>query len=89
MAKRRRRIFSVKTPVGYRVFLERDRWRLIARNKHPALAGHDQAVRTCLESPAPVRASTTESERTCVTPSPTMPIFALWSRQPEAQSVLQ
>ena len=35
----RRRIFTVQTPLGDRVFLTRDRWRQIIRFKHPALAG--------------------------------------------------
>jgi len=62
MAKKRRRIFTVQTPLGYRAFLERDRWRQIVRNKHPALAGHERAVRACLESPTVVRASFKDEE---------------------------
>lgn len=62
MAKRRRRLFTVQTPLGYRVFLERDRWRQIVSRKHPALAGQEQAVRACLESPTFVRASAKEPE---------------------------
>ena len=50
-----RRIFTVETPLGYRVFLSRDRWRQIVRQKHPALKGHEKKVRTCLESPSIVR----------------------------------
>jgi hypothetical protein len=42
MAKKRRRIFTTQTPLGYRVFLERDRWRLILRNKHPAMVGQEK-----------------------------------------------
>jgi hypothetical protein len=60
MAKKRRRVFTVQTPLGYRVFLERDRWRQIVRNKHPALAGHEQKVRACLRSPTLVRESAKE-----------------------------
>lgn len=55
MAKRT--IFTVTTPLGYRVNLSRDRWRQIIRFKHPALAGHEKEVRECLESPAIVRVS--------------------------------
>ena len=62
MAGKRRRLFTVKTPLGYRVFLERDRWRLIVGNKHPALAGREKDVRVCLESPALVRESTKEAD---------------------------
>jgi hypothetical protein len=60
MAKKRRRIFTVTTPLGYRVFLERNRWRQIVRHKHPALAGREKDVRACLESPAIVRESAKE-----------------------------
>jgi hypothetical protein len=53
----RRLVFNVRTPLGDRVSLSRDRWRQIIRYKHPAMAGHAKAVRACLESPSVVRAS--------------------------------
>jgi hypothetical protein len=62
MATKRRRIFTVTTPLGYRVFLDRDRWRQILRNKHPALAGREKDVRACLESPVVVRESVKEPD---------------------------
>ena len=62
MAKKRRRIFTVQTPLGYRVFLDRDRWRQILQNKHPALSGREKEVRACLESPMVVRESAKEPE---------------------------
>ena len=43
-----RRLFTVTTPLGDRVFLTRDRWRQIVKFKHPALAGHEREVRACL-----------------------------------------
>jgi hypothetical protein len=43
MARGDRRIFTVQTPLGHRVFLARDRWRQIIRFKHPALAGYASA----------------------------------------------
>ena len=49
-----RRLFTVTTPLGDRVFLARDRWREIVRFKHPAMAGHEKEVRECLESPAAI-----------------------------------
>jgi len=58
----RRRIFTVVTPLGYRVFLSRDRWRQIIRYKHPALVGREQDVRACLVSPTIVRRSAKEAE---------------------------
>jgi len=38
-------LFTVLSPLGYRVRLHRSRWREIVRYKHPALAGHEDAVR--------------------------------------------
>ena len=60
MAKRR--IFTVETPLGNRVFLTRDRWRQIIRHKHPALAGKESDVRKCLTSPSVIRESTKETD---------------------------
>src|SRR5262249_46131695 len=53
----RRQIFTVKSPLGYRIGLSRDRWRQIVRFKHPALAGHEKDLRRCLESPFVIRES--------------------------------
>lgn len=58
----RRRIFTVQTPLGHRVFLERDRWRQIVRFKHPALAGRESDVRSCLASPSLVRETAKEAD---------------------------
>lgn len=44
------------------MFLERDRWRQITRQKHPAVAGHEQDVRACRESPTLIRESATEAD---------------------------
>jgi hypothetical protein len=55
---RKRILFTVQTPLGYRVALSRDRWREITRFKHPALAGHENQVRKCLLDPEVIRAST-------------------------------
>ena len=60
MAKKQ--IFTVTTPLGYRVRLTRDRWRQIIRFKHPALKGHEKQVRECLAKPAIVRESAKEPE---------------------------
>jgi hypothetical protein len=57
-----RRIFTVETPLGYRVFLTRDRWRQIIRKKHPALAGQEKKVRACLEAPTVIRESAKDPE---------------------------
>src|SRR5436309_1724055 len=62
MAKKRRRLFTVQTPLGYRVFLTRDRWRQIVQYKHPALASREKELRSCLVSPTVVRASAKEPD---------------------------
>lgn len=59
---RKRRLFTVTTPLGYPVFLERDRWRQIVRRKHPAVAGREKDVRTCLASPVLIKESATDEE---------------------------
>ena len=59
---RKRRLFTVQSPLGYTVFLERDRWRQITRHKHPAVAGRENDVRACLESPAIIRESSREAD---------------------------
>lgn len=56
------RVFTVRTPLEYCVFLTRDRWRYIVRFKHPAMAGREPDVRACLETPLLVRESTKEPE---------------------------
>lgn len=55
MAKRT--ILDEATPLGHRVVLTRDRWREIVRFKHPALAGHEAEVRTCVRDPDIIRVS--------------------------------
>ena len=52
-----RLIFQVTSPLGYRVRLTRDRWREIVRYKHPALAGHERELRSCVEAPKLIRQS--------------------------------
>lgn len=54
----KRNVFSVVTPLGYRVTATRDRWREIVRFKHPALAGKEIEVEKCFNAPEFVRAST-------------------------------
>jgi len=58
----KKRLFTVETPLGYYVFLTRDRWRTIVRKKHPALAGNEKKVRVCLESPVSIRESAKEAD---------------------------
>ncbi len=57
-----RTVFSVVTPLGYRVVLTRNRWREIVRFKHPALAGHEDVIRQCVEKPEVILASAKDPE---------------------------
>ncbi|MCL4207940.1 MAG: hypothetical protein KJ000_36095 [Pirellulaceae bacterium] len=79
----KRQIFTVVTPIGYRVSLSRDRWRQITRFKHPALSGHENELRSCLRNPMCVRESAkdtnvhlfyskSESRFLCVVTAPTI-----------------
>lgn len=58
----RRVIFTIQSPLGYRVTLTRNRWREIVHYKHPALTGSQQAVRRCVERPILIRESAKDSE---------------------------
>ena len=62
MPRKRRRLFTVQTPLGYRAFMDRDRWRQIIGTKHPALAGREKEVRTCLATPTLIRESAKETD---------------------------
>jgi hypothetical protein len=59
---RKRRVFLETTPLGHRVELSRDRWREIVRFKHPALAGHEEALRECVRDPDVIRASAKDQD---------------------------
>jgi len=74
----KRLIFTVATPLGYRVSLSRDRWRQITRFKHPALSGHETSVRNCLRTPTCVRESAKERDVICSTRRAKASFFA-WS----------
>jgi hypothetical protein len=58
----RRLLFSVVTPLGYRVVLTRDRWREIYRSKHRSLSNQENIVRACLHSPRVITRSTKEED---------------------------
>ena len=58
----KKNLFTVTSPLGYRVSLSRNRWREIVRFKHPALKGHEEDVRECLREPELIRASAKDEE---------------------------
>jgi hypothetical protein len=53
----RKNLFTVVSPLGYRVALSRNRWREITRYKHPALFGREELVHRCLREPELICAS--------------------------------
>ena len=50
-------LFDVLTPLGFRVRVTAERWRLITTLKHPIMAGREAAVKTTLEDPEQIRQS--------------------------------
>ena len=50
------------TPLGYSVFLDRDRWKTIVKRKHPAMANREDEVRSTLEQPTSIRESSKDTE---------------------------
>jgi len=50
-------IFEAMTPLGFAVCLMRSRWNIIARVKHPVMAGKEDMVRLTLVEPVEIRRS--------------------------------
>ena len=48
-------LFDANTPLGFRVRVDRSRWELIVNEKHPAMKGREEDVKTALENPDEVR----------------------------------
>ena len=61
MSRKKRRLFTATTPLGYSVFLERDRWRQIINHKHPAMANRLKEVQEAVVDPDIVRESTKDT----------------------------
>ena len=57
MAQPEELLFEVTTPLGFRVRVTRAYWEIIIGIKHPAMVGHEQAVRDALEHPSEIRLS--------------------------------
>ena len=54
--------FEALTPLGFRVRVTRDRWQLIARVKHPVMAGREDVVVATLERPEEIRESRSDPQ---------------------------
>jgi hypothetical protein len=50
-------LFEAETPLGFRVRVDKIRWELIIREKHPAMKGRESDVKSALENPNEVRQS--------------------------------
>jgi hypothetical protein len=50
-------LFEAETPLGFRVRVDKIRWELIIREKHPAMRGRESDVKSALETPNEVRQS--------------------------------
>jgi hypothetical protein len=50
-------VFDVSTPIGFRVHVTADRWRLISVLKHPTLSGRETDVSMAIEAPDEIRRS--------------------------------
>jgi hypothetical protein len=55
-------LFETPTPLGFRVRVTSQRWRVIITAKHPAMAGRESLVRAALESPEEVRQSRIDAQ---------------------------
>jgi hypothetical protein len=50
-------LFHADTPLGFRVTVTAERWRLITFSKHPVMKGREQLVEEALNSPDAIRRS--------------------------------
>ena len=50
-------LFEAETPVGFRIRVTKKRWDLIIQEKHPAMLGEEDSVRSVLETPEEIRQS--------------------------------
>jgi hypothetical protein len=50
-------IFTAQTPLGFQVRVTTERWKAITTQKHPAMTGCEQEVKSVLEAPEEIRRS--------------------------------
>ncbi|GAB3694707.1 hypothetical protein GCM10027592_15890 [Spirosoma flavus] len=50
-------LFSVETPLGFIVTIDKQRWELIVTQKHPILAGQEELIKDTLQQPDEIRRS--------------------------------
>ncbi len=49
--------FAAITPLGFRVRVTKDYWKLIVTTKHPVMKGREEDVKSALEQPDEIRQS--------------------------------
>lgn len=54
--------FEIKTPLGFSVRCTKSYWDFIVSEKHPALRGHEEDIRTTLSAPDEIRKSRKDPE---------------------------
>lgn len=57
MTKKSELLFEIKTPLGFSVRCTKAYWDFIAMEKHPALRGHEEDIKTTLAEPDEIRRS--------------------------------
>jgi hypothetical protein len=55
-------LFEILTPLGFRVRVTHERWKLITTAKHPAMVGREGVVKDTLESPEQIRQSRSDAQ---------------------------
>jgi Domain of unknown function (DUF4258) len=55
-------LFDALTPLGFRVPVTHDRWKLITTVKHPVMMGREADVKNTLENPEQIRRSRSDPD---------------------------
>ncbi len=50
-------LFEVETPLGFKVRVTKDYWRMITTQKHPVMEGKEEIVRDTIRDPEEIRQS--------------------------------
>jgi len=50
-------LFEVMTPIGFRVRVTKNYWRVITELKHPVMKGREEDVKAALQNPSEIRMS--------------------------------
>jgi len=50
-------LFEVETPLGFKVRVTKEYWRMITTQKHPVMEGKEELVRSTIHEPDEIRQS--------------------------------